>query len=183
MTILKSNTFQAANTWQNQSRLPNSEIHWEINDATATNSSSNLHYHKANITSFLIRLACCFVQMFGNWVIIHTIYFDLHLLLLICVEGFHFLNVQSWSTNMWCLCFKSEIGKQPGNGPNKLMFNLNPLNKAYLVRKQCIGFSMTFKKRNILSPNYSFPNISKGWVVHAIKTCSLQKSGEIPGAF
>lgn len=63
------------------------------------------------------------------------------------------------------------------------MFYLNPLNKVYLVGKQCIEFSMTFKKRDILSPNYPFPSISEGWVLHTIKTCSLQKSGEVPGAF
>lgn len=40
------------------------------------NSSSNLHYRKVNITVFLIRLACLFVQMLCNFVIIFTIYPD-----------------------------------------------------------------------------------------------------------
>lgn len=86
--------------------------------------------HKGNITIFLIRLACRFVQMLCTLVIIYTIYFDSDLLLPSCVEGFHFLNVQPWSTGMWYPSALTVDLSAVWEWANKLAGYLNPLNKS-----------------------------------------------------
>lgn len=126
------------------------------------NSSSNLHYRKVNITVFLIRLACLFVQMLCNFVIIFTIYPDLDPLLPSCVGGFRFLYVQPWSRNMWCpRALNARFESNVGNEWNKFAAYFNPPHEVCSVWKQCIKFSTEFfLKRKILRTRMQYISLS-----------------------